>query len=154
MFCAVSAKSPHQLRLTLCNPMDYIQPARLLCPWDFPSKSIGVGCHFLLQEIFPTQRSNPHLLSLLHWHWQAGSFTTSATWEAQKWSRLEENISQFAKTVCSHSSAFGGIFGTDLLYIFLTPLLQKCPCNCTMTEEDRTFFYLGFGLVLWAASFH
>ena len=23
--------------------------ARLLCPWDFPSKHTGVGCHFLLQ---------------------------------------------------------------------------------------------------------
>ena len=26
-----------------------------------------VGCHFLLQGIFLTQGSNPHLLSLLHW---------------------------------------------------------------------------------------
>ena len=39
---------------TLCNPMDY----RLLCPWDFPGKSTRVGCHFLLQGIFPTQGSN------------------------------------------------------------------------------------------------
>ena len=27
----------------------------------------GVSCHFLLQEIFLTQGSNPHLLCLLHW---------------------------------------------------------------------------------------
>ena len=27
----------------------------------------GSGCHFLLQGIFPTQGSNPHLLHLLHW---------------------------------------------------------------------------------------
>ena len=33
-------------------------PARLLCPWDFPGKHTGVGCHFLLQGIFPTQGSN------------------------------------------------------------------------------------------------
>ena len=45
-----------------------LQPTRLLCPWDFPGKSTGVGCHFLLQEIFPTQRSNPHVL-----HWQVDS---------------------------------------------------------------------------------
>ena len=32
-----------------------------LCPWDFPGKSTGVGCHFLLQRIFPTQGSNPGL---------------------------------------------------------------------------------------------
>ena len=34
---------------------------RLLRPWDFPSKSTRVGCHFLLQGIFPTQGSKPGL---------------------------------------------------------------------------------------------
>ena len=29
-----------------------------LRPWDLPGKSTGVGCHFLLQRIFPTQGSN------------------------------------------------------------------------------------------------
>ena len=24
-----------------------LQPTRLLCPWDFPAKNTGVGCHFL-----------------------------------------------------------------------------------------------------------
>ena len=47
---------------------------RLLCPWNSPDKNTRVGFHFLLQGIFPTQGSNPHLLHLLHW--QAGSFTT------------------------------------------------------------------------------
>ena len=32
-------------------------------------KDTGVGCHTLLQGIFPTQGSNLHLLCL--WHWQA-----------------------------------------------------------------------------------
>ena len=36
---------------------------RLLCPWNFLGKSTGVGCHFLLQGIFPTQEWN---LGLLH----------------------------------------------------------------------------------------
>ena len=36
-------------------------PTRLLCPWDSAGKSTGVGCHFLLQGIFPTQGSNLHL---------------------------------------------------------------------------------------------
>ena len=34
---------------------------KLLCPWDSQGKSTGVGCHFLLQGIFPTQGSNPGL---------------------------------------------------------------------------------------------
>ena len=30
-----------------------LKPDRLLCPWDFSGKNTGVGCHLLLQEIFP-----------------------------------------------------------------------------------------------------
>ena len=44
-----------------------LQPTRLLCPCDFPGKNTRVGCHFLLQGIFLTQRWNQHLLHLLHW---------------------------------------------------------------------------------------
>ena len=76
---------------TLCNPMDCspvqlfatpwtvvlsnsLQPHRLLPttllrPWDFPGKTTGVGCHFLLKEIFPTQGSNaglPHCRQTLY----------------------------------------------------------------------------------------
>ena len=39
-----------------------LHPARLLCPWDSLDKSTRVGCHALLQGIFPTQGSNPGLL--------------------------------------------------------------------------------------------
>ena len=39
-----------------------LEAARLLCPWDSPSKNTGVGCHFLLQGIFQTQGLNPGLL--------------------------------------------------------------------------------------------
>ena len=28
-----------------------LQPTRLLCPWDFPGKRTGVGCHCLLREL-------------------------------------------------------------------------------------------------------
>jgi len=36
-------------------------PTGLLCPWDFPGKNTGVGCHFLSQEIFLTQGLNSDL---------------------------------------------------------------------------------------------
>ena len=58
-------------------------PTRLLCPWNFPGKNTGVGCHFLLQGIFPSQGTNPSLLWLLHWPTDSlslshlGSLTTS-----------------------------------------------------------------------------
>ena len=35
-----------------------LQPIRLLRPWDFPSKSTGVGCHCLLQEKLYTVSQN------------------------------------------------------------------------------------------------
>ena len=38
-----------------------LQPATLLCLWDSSGKNTGVGCHFLLQGICPTQRLNPGL---------------------------------------------------------------------------------------------
>ena len=41
-----------------------LQPATLLCPWNYPGKNTGVGCHSLLQGISPTQGWN---LCLLHW---------------------------------------------------------------------------------------
>ena len=52
------------LQLVLCSVMsDSLQPrglypARLLCPWNFPSQNTGAGCHFLLQVIFLPQESN------------------------------------------------------------------------------------------------
>ena len=55
-----------QLCLTLCDPMDCI-PSGSSAHEDSPGKNTGVGCHALLQEIFPTQGSNPHLLCFLHW---------------------------------------------------------------------------------------
>ena len=43
-----------------------LQPFRL-SPWDFSGNNIGVGCHFFLQGMLPTQVSNPCLLRLRPW---------------------------------------------------------------------------------------
>ena len=57
-------------RVRLCNPMENpMEPVTLLRPWDFLGKSTGVGYHFLLQRIFPTQGSNlglPHCRQMLY----------------------------------------------------------------------------------------
>ena len=47
----------------VCAQFSYVQlftsPWTVACqaplPWNFPGKNTGGGCHFLLQEIFPTQ---------------------------------------------------------------------------------------------------
>ena len=38
-----------------------LEPIRFLCPWDSPGQDAGVGCHALLQRIFPSQGLNPGL---------------------------------------------------------------------------------------------
>ena len=67
--CPVTKSCP-----TLGNPTDCNPPGSH--PWDLPGKNTGVGCHFLLQGIFPTQWSNLHLLlgKWILYYW--------ATWEA------------------------------------------------------------------------
>ena len=46
--------------LTIKSESEVAQSCLTLC--DFPGKNTGVGCHFHLQEIFPTQGLNPGLL--------------------------------------------------------------------------------------------
>ena len=70
---------PLQLCQTLCDPMDYSQPGSSVHE-DSPGKNIGVGCHALLQGIFPIQGLNPALLSPAL---AGGFFTASATWEVR-----------------------------------------------------------------------
>ena len=50
-----------QLFLTLWDPMD-CSPLGSSVQGDSPDKNTGVGCHALLQGIFPTQGLNPGLL--------------------------------------------------------------------------------------------
>ena len=45
--------------LTLVTPWAIAYQARLFLAWDSPGKNARMGCHFLLQEIFPTQGLNP-----------------------------------------------------------------------------------------------
>ena len=55
-----------QLRLTLCDPVDYSPPGSSV-HGDSLGKNTAVGCDALLQEIFPTQGWNSCHLCLLHW---------------------------------------------------------------------------------------
>ena len=75
---------PQSLLRTLCCRCLVTKscPTLFVTPWTvahhapqsmgFPSKNTGVDCHFLLQGIFPTQRSKLCLL-----HWQADSLPLS-----------------------------------------------------------------------------
>ena len=67
MHACVNAHSL-QSYLNLCDPRG-LQPTRLLCPWDSPSKSTRVCWHDLFQGVFLTQGSNLRLWRLLDCKW-------------------------------------------------------------------------------------
>ena len=49
-----------------------LQPTRLLCPWDFPGKRTGVGCHCLLQnnKILTANKPREEIIwGELNFHW-------------------------------------------------------------------------------------
>ena len=79
--------------LTLCNPVA-LQPTRLLCPWYSPGKRTGVGCHFLLQENFLTQRPNSCLL-----HWQVDSLLLSH--QKSPYENICCSLAQSRPTLCN-----------------------------------------------------
>ena len=97
-----------------------LYPARLLCPQKISGKNTGVGCHFLLQEIFPTQGSNPCLLCLLRW--QVGSFTISTTWEAPLYAYVALNYICFVQLL-SH------------VWLFATPWTAACQASLSITNS-------------------
>ena len=92
---------------TLCNPMD-CSPARLLCPWNSPTKNTGVGCHSLLQGLFPTRGLNLGLLHcrqiLYHLSYQGGPNTIQ--YKNKSWKKKSDVlITLFAPYFCPSSRA-------------------------------------------------
>ena len=92
--------------LTLFNP------TRLLCPWDFSGKNTAVGCHFLLQGIFPNQGSDQCLRD-----WQADSLPLEPPGKPHS----ESEVTQLCLTLCDPmdcslpGSSIHGIFQARVL---------------------------------------
>ena len=84
-----------------CRHVLLLKPARLFCPWNFPSKSTGWGAISYFRGIFPTQGSNWCLLHFLYWQAEYSSplappgkphpwFTPSLPCLQQAWMFLPE----------------------------------------------------------------
>ena len=100
---------------TLCDPMDCSWPSSSVLG-DSPDKNTWVGCHALLQGIFPTQGSNSYLLCLLHW--QAGCFLLvpcGKPWAAAH--GVEKRQTRLSNQAPTHGP--NGIYSTHL------PMFQK-----------------------------
>ena len=106
--CSVMSSS-----LQLCG----LQPAKHLYPRNFLGKNTGVHCHFLFQEIFPTQGSN---LSLLHW--QADSLPAEPSGKSPLGERVS---SKYLETGC----AFGQQFHDKHSFMFLLKCIFCSPAG-------------------------
>ena len=124
-----------ELCSTLLHPCG-LSPTRLLCPWDFPGKNTGVGCHFLLQGIFPTQGLN---LRLLHWH--AGALLLSS--QGSLWELLETNKSQ-GNLKTSGPQTAGGQPWTEARTLFAWSGKHWGLCTCVvevLLMKFNTYLY-------------
>ena len=73
-----------------------LQPTRLLCPWDFPGKSTGVGCHCLLRHC-----------DTVHWFFSCASRMVLAMYHLRENGEKTLTHIFFCKTVFSHGTQVG-----------------------------------------------
>ena len=76
----------------------------LLCPWDFLGKSTGVGCHALLQGIFPTQGLNLGLLRISYHLSHQGSIVL--LWSQCQFAYKHNKYRHLNLIMAPHSSTF------------------------------------------------
>ena len=97
-----------------------LYPTRLLHLWYFPGKNTGVGCHSLLQAIFPTQRLNlslPHCRQMLYNLSHKGS---------SQFNSLIPKMSVFTLAIASLTTCYLPWF-MDLTFQFP---MQYCSLQC------------------------
>ena len=104
------------LSLTLMTSWT-VAHTRLLCSWNSPGKNTGVGCHFPLQGIFPSQYLN---LCLLHHNW----ILYQLSHQGSPWYLEQEEEHALALMVCTveDSCSLGcGLLFQEPTWLSFTP---------------------------------
>ena len=137
-----------QLCPTLCDPMDCSPPGSS-AHGNSPGKSTGVGCHALLQGIFPTQGSNPELLYcrriLYHLSHQGSVHKTPIVFKASELTykgQLQTNDCRQEENEKRTDRGRGGCLLTDLhssLLEGLRPWAQAWPSRFFTVDHKTSF---------------
>ena len=116
---------------SLCDPMEL---ASFFCPWNSPGQNSGVGSHSLLQEIFPTQGSNPgfpHYRQILYHLSQQGSPTTfkSMSNVTSSWFNLKCLVQHLCSIFlsCWEKSLFGGRLSLSVSFFLVIIFFSTQP---------------------------
>ena len=105
---------------TLCDPMDHIYSTR-----NSPGQNTGVGSHFLLQGIFPTQGWNPGLLI-------AGRFFTS-------WATREATVELYSSFQVPEVSESPAPIHNSPEQVDADPVVLQCVCMLRCLVRVRLF---------------
>ena len=112
-----------QSRLTLCNSVECSPPGFSV----FSRGNTRLGCHLLLQRIFPTHGLNPYHLYLLHCRGilyllshKGGPYVDNKA--TKSWSRVF-NSKPWASSGITHYSSAHTKVSKDLLLFYLPPTL-------------------------------
>ena len=113
--CLVTQSCP-----TLCDPMDCNLPGSSV-HGDCPGRNTGVGCHALLQGIFPTQASNPGLP-----HWRHTLYRLIH--QGSPWGHKELDTTQrLTHLLLTRSGTLGNSFPLPQAFPHLPKHLQQLP---------------------------
>ena len=123
---------------------------RLLCPWDFPGKNTGVGCHFFPKEIFPTQGLNPLTGRFFtpdppgraNIRWEKVNGQTAELGEHTSHSQGREKTKQnkTKERFGVHSKILSPIWGLFLSHI-LKPVWSSKICDCHLVTCCGVYIY-------------
>ena len=126
--------------LTLCPPMGC--PCHTPLSVGFSRQEIRVVCHFLLQGLFMTQRSNLHLL-----HWQA-DFLPLVPSEWSKFFTIESDVSCGFVIYGLHFAEMGSLCTCflEILFFFLmiNEFLNFVKFSFCVYWDDHVVFLLQF----------
>ena len=103
------------------------QPARILCPWDFPGKNTGMSVHALFKGIFLIQGLNlglPHCRQILYHLSQKGITNCSSIWYPLSVNLLFI-VSGDSTLICFLLCYFANYFYPEL-YLYILQYLVLC----------------------------
>ena len=103
-----------------------LQPTRLLCPWDFPGKRTGVGCHCLLHHLLwsTSNKTYEHTSSLVH---------VKHVWKQRVQGLHEASENQGSFCLCalpSSGSPQGHFLASMCVCVCVCVYAQSCPTLC------------------------
>ena len=104
----------------LCNCMDCCPPDSSV-HGDSPGKNTGVGCHALLQGIFPTQGLNPGLLhsKWILYHLSLQGRATTLEWVACPFSRGSSQPRNWTRVSCTAGGFFTSWASREALFLLV-----------------------------------